>query len=230
MSEPDIAAPELRDDREAFGLQVAGGGHHLNNIFAQVLLNAELLDRSRLDEMGASMMDSIVKGVHSAIHVVDLLASQSTAPFGEQVAFDLKYLVKGLQKRREAYFPEGVVINAQYPPEMRLAWARPSHLFHAVLGLCRLSAHAAPERQSLFIQVMDVDEPGREASVAIDIAAPANLVAEGLRAGADVTTIPELSDVIRAAFESGGTVSVVESATGGTLIRFLFSQPPTQGR
>ena len=122
------AAHDLKDDRDSFGLQVAGATHHLNNIFAQVLLNAELLDRSRLDETAISMLDSIVSGVHTAIGVVDTLASQSTRPHGTPVAIDRKYLVKGLQKRREALFSEGVVINAQYPQQMRLGWARPAPL------------------------------------------------------------------------------------------------------
>jgi hypothetical protein len=220
---PSIEA--LRDDRDSFGLQVAGGAHHLNNIFAQVLLNAELLDRSRLDEVGAGMLDSIVQGVHSAIVVVDALAAQSTRDHGLPAAINLKYLVKGLQKRRDSLFAEGVVINAQYPQRLRLAWARPAPLFGAVMALCQMTVSGAPERQALFVQVEDVDLEGGGEAVAIDIAAPLPLVEAGLKPGKPIE-LEELSEIMATAEESGATVEVTASATGGTLIRFLYQVPP----
>ena len=221
----DASAEELRDDRESFGLQVAGGAHHLNNIYAQVLLNAELLDRSRLDEVGAGMLDSIVDGVHAAIKVVENLSSQSTKEPHEPAAVNLKYLIKGLQKRREVFFHEGLVINAQYPQVLRLAWARPSALFHGVMALCRQTAEAAPERQALFVQVEDVDHPDDGECVAIDVAAPATLVQDGLRAG-DAPDRKELRDIVKAIDEAGGVCEIVESDTGGTLVRSRFRIPP----
>jgi hypothetical protein len=220
----EMETQNIEDEREAFGLQVAGGAHHLNNIFAQVLLNAELLDRSNLDETGVEMLDSIVEGVHAAIRVVDLLAQQSSLHLGEPVAVDLKYVVKGFQKRRETFFPDGVVINAQYPHDLRVAWARPAPLFRSVLALCRLSAAQAPERQALFLQVRDVDLESGAAGVAVEIAAPAHLVEEG----SDLTEAQELAEIVADARESGGEVSVTESATGATLVRFAFPVPPEQ--
>lgn len=219
------SAEALKNDRDSFGLQVAGGAHHLNNIFAQVLLNAELLDRSRLDDVACGMLDSIVQGVHSAIVVVDALAAQSTRDFGEPAAISLKYLVKGFQKRRDVLFGENVIINAQYPPDLRLAWARPPTLFSAVMALCRKTIVGSPERQALFIQVEEADLPDGRSGVAIDVAAPVPLVEAGLRAGDDAAAT-ELVDIVREAEHSGAQVTVIESATGGTLIRLLYPVPP----
>lgn len=225
-TQPPPASPqELIDDRESYGLQVAGATHHLNNIFAQVLLNAELMDRSRLDPAGQGMLDSIVSGVHAAIRVVQALASQSTVALGEPVALNLKYLLKGFQKRRETLFGEGVVINAQYPPDLRLAWARPAPLLRGVLTLARLTISAASERQTLFLQVLDADGPGGERGVAIDVAAPLPLVERGLRPGTEPNQ-PELCEFVAAIRDSGGRVEVVSSTTGGTLLRSWYPPPP----
>ncbi len=221
-------AQNLEDDRESFGLQVAGAAHHLNNIFAQVLLNAELLDRSRLDETAIGMLDSIVQGTHTAINVVDVLSQQSTSGVGERVVIDLKYLVKGLQKRREVLFADGVVINAQYPPQVRLAWGASAPLFRAVMSLCRQAVETAPENHALFVQVGDIETADGSEGAAIDIAAPLPLVDGGLRAGADVDTVPELAASVGAARASGAEVSIVESQTGATLVRFAFPSPPEQ--
>lgn len=171
------------------------------------------------------MLDSIVQGVHAAIVVVDALAAQSTRDHGEPAAINLKYLVKGLQKRRDSLFADGVVINAQYPQKLRLAWAKPAPLFGAVMALCLKTVSGAPERQALFVQVEDVDlEDGSEA-VAIDIAAPLPLVEAGLEPGKPIE-LGELADIVAEAEESGATVHVTQSATGGTLIRFLYPVPP----
>lgn len=218
---------ELQEERESFGLQVSGGAHHLNNIFAQVLLNAELVERNRLDDSAIRMLDSIVDGVHAAIKVVDLLASQATARHGKKGAVDLKYLVKGLQKRRDVYFTESVVVNAQYPPRIRLAWAKPAPLLRGVLQMCRLTAETAPERQTLFVQVEDVDGDDGNDGVAIDIAAPAPMVAAGLAAG-EPPAGTLLDPIIEAVTDSGGIVEIIVSVTGGTMVRFRFQTPPEE--
>ncbi len=141
------AAGNPEDARvDAHALLVGGAAHELNNVLSQVLLLAEYLSGSDLDDETAEMFGVLAESSRKGIRVVRGLFGQSLSGFSGDLRFDPKFLVAALQKQSDRIFGETVRVVLNYPEQVPNVRVDPQALLDCLVSACEATLESLDAR------------------------------------------------------------------------------------
>ncbi len=172
----------LRSQRlESVGKLAGGIAHDLNNILQPILMSIQLLNSRNTDEKSRAWLEVLDRSAQRGADLIRQILSFARGLEIRKQPFDIKYLVKDVQKIIDETFPKLISLHTEIEDGIPPVFADYTQLNQVLMNLCVNARDAMPEGGGLVISVKNI-EAGSEGSPAF------------LKPGYSQYTVIEVSD------------------------------------
>ena len=126
----------LRAQRmESIGTLAGGIAHDLNNILSPILMAADMLRLSDLDEEAESWLSMIRENADRGASLVKQVLSFARGMEGERVAVQLKHLIKDLVKVLRETLPKSISVEFDLAPDLETVTGDATQIHQVLMNL-----------------------------------------------------------------------------------------------
>jgi PAS domain S-box-containing protein len=151
----------LRAQRmESIGTLAGGISHDLNNILSPILMAADMLQMSVLDDDAERWLSILRENAERGAELVKQVLSFARGVEGERVSVQLKHIIKDLIRVLRETFPKSITVKFEIEPDLAVISADPTQIHQVLMNLCINARDAMPLGGTLMISAknMDLDE------------------------------------------------------------------------
>ncbi len=147
----------LRAQRmESIGTLAGGIAHDLNNILSPILMAADMLQMSVLDDDAERWLSILRENAERGADLVKQVLSFARGVEGERVSVQLKHIIKELVKVLRETFPKSIVVKFEIEPDLAVISADPTQIHQVLMNLCINARDAMPMGGTLAIAASNV--------------------------------------------------------------------------
>ena len=140
----------LRAQRMAcIGTLASGVGHDLNNVFAPILMVAELLASRSVDPAEQELLALLRDAADRGAGIVRQLLVFSRGQASERVELHVEHLLKDLRRLAQETFPKNIHLAVQLPPGLWPVMGDVTQIHQVLLNLCVNARDAMPDGGTL---------------------------------------------------------------------------------
>jgi nitrogen-specific signal transduction histidine kinase/CheY-like chemotaxis protein len=153
----------LRSQRlESVGKLAGGIAHDLNNILQPILMSIQLLNSRNTDEKSRAWLDVLDRSAQRGADLIRQILSFARGLEIKKQPFDIKYLVKDVQKIIDETFPKLISLHTEIEDGIPPVFGDYTQLNQVLMNLCVNARDAMPEGGSLVISVKNIKAGGEE--------------------------------------------------------------------
>jgi PAS domain S-box-containing protein len=135
----------LRAQRlESIGTLAGGIAHDLNNVLMPILMSAELLKSSAVDDEAREYVENVRVSAQRAADMVKQVLSFARGVEGERVAVQLRHLADEVVRIAGETFPKSIRVDMRYAHELWPIIGSPTQLSQVILNLLVNARDAMP--------------------------------------------------------------------------------------
>ena len=147
----------LRTQRmESIGTLTGGIAHDLNNVLSPILMGAELLNFSKLDDSARKTVGAIANSAQHGASLVRQLLAFARGTEGERAVVQMRPLLADLEILLRQTLPNSIELGLACAPDCRPVLADATQLKQVVLNLCINARDAMPAGGAITITTEDV--------------------------------------------------------------------------
>lgn len=151
----------LRSQRlESVGKLAGGIAHDLNNILQPILMSIQLLNARNTDEKSRAWLDILDRSAQRGADLIKQILSFARGLEIKKQPFDIKYLVKDVQKIIDETFPKLISLHTEIEDGIPPVFADYTQLNQVLMNLCVNARDAMPEGGGLVITVKNIKSGG----------------------------------------------------------------------
>ncbi len=151
----------LRSQRlESVGKLAGGIAHDLNNILQPILMSIQLLNTRITDEKSRSWLEVLDRSAQRGADLIRQILSFARGLESKKQPFDLKYLVKDVQKIIDETFPKLISLHTEIEDGIPPVFGDYTQLNQVLMNLCVNARDAMPEGGGLVISVKNIKAGG----------------------------------------------------------------------
>lgn len=155
----------LRAQRlDGLGTLAGGIAHDLNNILAPILMSAELLKDSLVDERDVPLLDTIESSARRGADLVGQILLFARGTDGRRIPVAAACLIRDTEKIARETFPRHIDIRVTVDADLWTLEADPTQLHQVMLNLCVNARDAMPNGGQLSISGRNAWIDAREAA------------------------------------------------------------------
>src|SRR3990167_3596208 len=156
----------LRSQRlESVGKLAGGIAHDLNNILQPILMSIQLLNTRITDEKSRNWLEILDRSAQRGADLIRQILSFARGLEIKKQPFDIKYLVKDVQKIIDETFPKLISLHTEIEDGVPPVFGDYTQLNQVLMNLCVNARDAMPEGGDLVISVKSI-KAGDEGSPA----------------------------------------------------------------
>jgi PAS domain S-box-containing protein len=142
----------LRSQRlESVGKLAGGIAHDLNNILQPILMSIQLLNTRITDEKSRSWLEILDRSAQRGADLIRQILSFARGLESKKQPFDLKYLVKEVQKIVDETFPKFIMLHIETDDGIPAVFGDYTQLNQVLMNLCVNARDAMPDGGALRI-------------------------------------------------------------------------------
>jgi PAS domain S-box-containing protein len=138
---------------ESIGTLAGGMAHDLNNVFAPILLNVELLKMDETDPERASVLSAVEADAHRGAHMVHQVLTFARGEDGRREEVDTITIVDEVERVIRDTFPKSIAIKVRSDSDAWTIMADATQIYQVVMNLCVNSRDAMPDGGTLEISI-----------------------------------------------------------------------------
>ena len=147
----------LRSQRlESVGNLAGGIAHDLNNILQPIMMSIQLLNSRITDEKCRSWLDILDQSAQRGADLIKQILSFARGLESKKQPFDIKYLVKEVQKMLNQTFPKFINIHTEIEDNIPAVLGDYTQLNQVLMNLCVNARDAMPEGGDLIIRIRHI--------------------------------------------------------------------------
>ncbi|MEW6146203.1 MAG: GAF domain-containing protein [Thermodesulfobacteriota bacterium] len=147
----------LRSQRlESVGKLAGGIAHDLNNILQPILMSIQLLNTRITDEKSRSWLEILDRSAQRGADLIRQILSFARGLESKKQPFDLKYLVKDVQKIVDETFPKFITLHTEIEDSVPSVYGDYTQLNQVLMNLLVNARDAMPEGGDLGIAVKSI--------------------------------------------------------------------------
>ncbi len=137
---------------ESIGTLASGIAHDLNNVFAPILLSAQLLESQLTDERSKRLLPILVSNTKRGANLVKQVLSFTRGMEGDRIIVQLKHLIREIQQVIKETFPKNIEVCSHISPNLWTIHADTTQLHQVLMNLCVNARDAMPDGGTLSIE------------------------------------------------------------------------------
>ncbi len=142
----------LRAQRmESIGTLAGGISHDLNNILSPILMAADILQQTELDEDAANWLAIIRENAARGADLIKQVLSFARGIEGERVPVQIRHIVKDLLNVLKETLPKSINLKFEIKADLWLVSADPTQIHQVLMNLCINARDAMPGGGTLTI-------------------------------------------------------------------------------
>ena len=147
----------LRAQRlESIGTLAGGIAHDLNNILSPILMSADMLRLSNLDEDSENWLMIIRENAERGANLVKQVLSFARGMEGERVTVQLRHIVKDLVKVLSETLPKSISLDFDVAPDLEVITGDATQIHQVLMNLCINARDAMPNGGKLSLKAQNV--------------------------------------------------------------------------
>ncbi len=144
----------LRAQRlESVGKLAGGIAHDLNNILQPIMMSVQLLNRRIDDEKSEKWLGILEESTQRGADLIKQILSFARGLESRKLPFDIKYLVKDVEKILNETFPRSINVHTNIKDNLPRITADYTQLNQVLMNLCVNARDAMPDGGDLYITV-----------------------------------------------------------------------------
>ena len=154
----DITAQKKVEDQflraqrmESIGTLAGGISHDLNNILSPILMAADILQQSDLDEDAENWLSIIRENAARGADLIKQVLSFARGIEGERVPVQIRHIVKDLLNVLKETLPKSINLKFEINADLWLVSADPTQIHQVLMNLCINARDAMPGGGTLTI-------------------------------------------------------------------------------
>lgn len=148
----------LRAQRmESIGTLAGGIAHDLNNILSPILMSADMLRLSDLDEDAENWLLIIRENAERGANLVKQVLSFARGMEGERVTVQLRHIIKDLVKVLRETLPKSIVVEFDIASDLEVIMGDATQIHQVLMNLCINARDAMPNGGTLKLSAQNAD-------------------------------------------------------------------------
>lgn len=137
----------LRNDRiESIGTLAGGIAHDLNNVLAPILMAMQIMKSKFPDEQSQRLLSTVETSARRGADLVkQVLTFSRGVKSQDQVAINLRHLLKEMKSIGQHTFPKSIWMNVSAPKDLWVIEGDPTHIHQVLMNLCVNARDAMPK-------------------------------------------------------------------------------------